>query len=52
MSQISEKILRFPLLGETLDDTWNIKFCREFDMTQGDGSEQFSSSPKANLAAI
>ena len=49
---ISEKTLRFPLLRETLDDTWNIKFCREFDMTQGDGSEQVSSSPKANLEPL
>ena len=49
---ISEKTLRFPLLGETLDDTWNIKFCREFDMTQGDGSEQVSSSARANLEPL
>jgi hypothetical protein len=31
--QIAEKMSRFPLLGETLPDTWNLKLTREFDMT-------------------
>jgi hypothetical protein len=30
---IAEKMSRFPLLGETLPDTWNLKLTREFDMT-------------------
>jgi hypothetical protein len=30
---IAEKMLRFPLLGEQLADTWNLKLTREFDMT-------------------
>ncbi len=31
--QIARKMLQFPLLGETLKDTWNLRFSREFDMT-------------------
>ncbi|OUD13884.1 Eco57I restriction-modification methylase domain-containing protein [Thioflexithrix psekupsensis] len=31
--RIAEKMLRFPLLGESLDNTWNLKLTREFDMT-------------------
>ncbi len=31
--QIAEKMLRFPLLGERLEDTWNLSLTREFDMT-------------------
>ena len=31
--QIAEKMLRFPLLGEEIPDKWNVKFFREFDMT-------------------
>ncbi len=31
--EIAQKILRFNLLGEALSDTWNIKFYREFHMT-------------------
>ena len=31
--QIAEKMLRFPLLGEERNDAWNVKFYREFDMT-------------------
>ena len=30
---IAEKMLRFPLLGEHLADTWNLKLAREFHMT-------------------
>jgi hypothetical protein len=30
---IAEKMLRFPLLGEKLDDTWNLKLSSEFHMT-------------------
>ena len=30
---IAEKMSHFPLLGETLPDTWNLKLTREFDMT-------------------
>ncbi len=32
-AEIAEKMLRFPLLGEPLDGTWNLKLTREFDMT-------------------
>jgi hypothetical protein len=32
-SSIAEKMLRFPLLGEQLKDTWNLKLCNEFHMT-------------------
>ncbi len=31
--QIAEKMLKFPLLGETLDGTWNLKLASEFNMT-------------------
>jgi hypothetical protein len=43
---IAEKMLRFPLLGTTIKDTWNVRFSAEFHMTndshlfktsQGDG---------------
>ena len=35
--QIAEKMLRFPLLGEERDDTWNVKFTAEFHMTNDSG---------------
>jgi len=31
--QIAEKMLQFPLLGEQLTDTWNLKLASEFHMT-------------------
>ncbi len=31
--QIAKKMLRFPALGETVPDRWNVKLTREFDMT-------------------
>ncbi len=31
--QIAEKMLKFPLLGETLEQTWNLKLTSEFNMT-------------------
>lgn len=31
--QIAEKMLQFPLLGEQIKGTWNLKLTREFDMT-------------------
>ena len=31
--QIAEKMLKFPLLGEQLEDTWNLKLTSEFHMT-------------------
>ena len=34
---IAEKMLRFPLLGEARDDTWNVKFSAEFHMTNDSG---------------
>ncbi|MDB9420065.1 Eco57I restriction-modification methylase domain-containing protein [Microcystis aeruginosa CS-563/04] len=40
---IAEKMSRFPLLGETLPDTWNLKLTREFDMTND--SHLFKTEP-------
>ncbi len=31
--QIAEKMLTFPLLGEQLEDTWNLKLTTDFNMT-------------------
>ncbi|MCG6138940.1 MAG: hypothetical protein MET45_30890 [Nostoc sp. LLA-1] len=31
--QIAEKMLRFPLLGEKIDDKWNLRLTAEFHMT-------------------
>ena len=31
--EIAEKMLEFPLLGEELSDTWNVKLYRELDMS-------------------
>ncbi|MBK1642666.1 hypothetical protein CKO12_12445 [Chromatium okenii] len=31
--QIAEKLLKFPLLGEKIENTWNLRLTREFDMT-------------------
>lgn len=31
--KIAEKMLTFPLLGEELEDTWNVRFTSEFHMT-------------------
>ena len=31
--RIAEKMLKFPLLGERIEGTWNLKLTREFDMT-------------------
>lgn len=42
-TQIIEKMLRFPLLGEDLPDTWNVKLSSEFHMT-GD-SDLFHDAP-------
>jgi len=41
---IAEKMLQFPLLGEKLDDRWNLALTNEFHMT-GD-SALFRTSPK------
>lgn len=40
---IAEKMLCFPLLGETKKGTWNVRFTREFDMTND--SHLFKTSP-------
>ncbi|MHB8897351.1 MAG: Eco57I restriction-modification methylase domain-containing protein [Thermoguttaceae bacterium] len=34
---IAEKMLRFPLLGEEREDTWNVRFSAEFHMTNDSG---------------
>lgn len=31
--RIAEKMLKFPLLGEKIDDKWNLVLCNEFHMT-------------------
>lgn len=41
-SQIAGKVTIFPLLGERLEGAWNLRLCREFDMTND--SYLFSSS--------
>ena len=41
--QIVEKMLEFPLLGDELPDTWNVKLFREFDMTND--SDLFHTEP-------
>ncbi|QGZ90684.1 Eco57I restriction-modification methylase domain-containing protein [Microcystis aeruginosa] len=41
--QIAEKMSRFPLLGETLPDTWNLKLTSEFHMTND--SHLFKTEP-------
>lgn len=41
--RIAEKMLRFPLLGEQIDATWNLRLTREFDMTND--SDRFKTSP-------
>lgn len=43
--RIAEKMLRFPLLGERLEGSWNLVLCNEFHMT-GD-SKIFSTSEKS-----
>ena len=40
---IAEKMSRFPLLGEEIQDTWNLKLTREFDMTND--SHLFKTEP-------
>lgn len=41
--RIAQKMLRFPLLGEKIEDTWNLVLCNEFHMT-GD-SKLFKTEP-------
>jgi hypothetical protein len=41
--QIAEKMLRFPLLGEEIQGTWNVKFTQEFNMTTD--SDLFRTQP-------
>jgi len=48
--QIAEKMSRFPLLGETLPDTWNLKLTREFDMTND--SYLFKQVPTHNCVPL
>lgn len=40
---IAEKMSRFPLLGEDIQDKWNLKLTREFDMTND--SHLFKTEP-------
>jgi hypothetical protein len=41
--QIAEKMLRFPLLGEEIAGTWNLRLTREFHMT--DDAFRFKTEP-------
>jgi hypothetical protein len=41
--QIAERLQRFPTLGERLDNAWNLRLNREFNMT--DDSDLFLSAP-------
>jgi hypothetical protein len=41
--EIAEKMLKFPLLGEKIEDKWNLKLTREFDMTND--SHLFKTEP-------
>jgi hypothetical protein len=45
-ARIAEKTMRFPLLGEDRTDTWNVRFHREFDMTND--SDLFKTSEGRN----
>ncbi|MBX7215087.1 MAG: hypothetical protein K1X39_13830, partial [Thermoflexales bacterium] len=40
---IAQKMLRFPLLGEKVEGTWNLRLTREFDMTND--SHLFKTEP-------
>lgn len=48
--QIAEKMSRFPLLGETLPDTWNLKLTQEFNMTTD--SHLFKQVPTHNCVPL
>ncbi len=43
--EIAERMLRFPLLGETVEGKWQLKLYREFDMTND--SDLFHTAPGA-----
>ncbi|MDB9392822.1 Eco57I restriction-modification methylase domain-containing protein [Microcystis aeruginosa] len=47
---IAEKMSRFPLLGETLPDTWNLKLTQEFNMTTD--SHLFKQVPTHNCVPL
>jgi hypothetical protein len=48
---IVERLYTWPLLGELLSDTWNIRFANEFHMTQ-DGRRLFRNSPGRNRLPV
>lgn len=48
--QIAEKMLRFPLLGDEIEGTWNIKLGREFDMVMD--SHLFLQEPAPGRLAL
>ena len=43
--KIAEKMSQFPLLGEKIEDTWNVRFRREFDMTNDSHLFRTESAP-------
>ena len=47
---VAEKLLRHPLAGSPEPDTWNIKFLREFDMTND--SKVFEKNPGTGLIPL
>lgn len=42
--RIADKMLQFPLLGEEIDGTWQLRLCNEFHMTND--SHLFERSPE------
>jgi hypothetical protein len=47
---ITEKVVKFNLLGEIIDGQWNLKFTREFDMTLD--SHLFKTNPGKNTMPL
>ena len=43
--QIAEKMLKFPLLGERIEEAWNLSLTREFDMTNDSHLYKTESTP-------
>jgi len=49
---IAERMLKFPLLGETISGRWNVKLAREFDMTQKSAIELVETVPVPKLLPL
>jgi hypothetical protein len=48
--QIAEKVIKFPLLGENLDNKWNLELHREFNMT--DDASLFHKKPTPEMLPL